>query len=149
MKTTQKHAPITVGPMQNHMDYGLTMYYGLVISHRHPQHSCSYQPLHTALPDLTCCYSQALDVNMPCPLSQVLAGSSAHSKDLRMICELQYRYSTLSLRSLPSTSSTSVLSIVFKGMKALLQACSQKKPITRAIIGPLAYAVEEGGGSSE
>lgn len=135
--------------MQNHMDYGLTMYYGLVISHRHPQHSCSYQPLHTALPDLTCCYSQALDVNMPCPLSQVLAGSSAHSKDLRMICELQYRYSTLSLRSLPSTSSTSVLSIVFKGMKALLQACSQKKPITRAIIGPLAYADEEGGGSSE
>ena len=94
-------------------------------------------------------YSQALDVNMPCPLSQVLAGSSAHSKDLRMICELQYRYSTLSLRSLPSTSSTSVLSIVFKGMKALLQACSQKKPITRAIIVPLAYAVEEGGGSSE
>jgi hypothetical protein len=34
-------------------------------------------------------------------------------------------------------------------MKAFLQASSQKKPITRAIIGPLAYAEEEGGGSSE
>jgi hypothetical protein len=48
-----------------------------------------------------------------------------------------------------STSSTSVLSKVFKGMKALLEASSQKKPITRAIRGPLAYAVKKGGGSSE
>jgi hypothetical protein len=66
-----------------------------------------------------------------------------------MICEVKYRYSSFSLRSKPSTSSTSVLSKVFREMKAHLQASSQKKPKTRAIIGPLAYADEEEGGSSE
>ena len=149
MKTTQRTCPDYSGT--NAKPHGLWAYHVLWACHISQAPSTLL-----LLPTSSHCPSRShllllsgLGVNMPCPLSHVLAGSSAHSKDLRMICELQYRYSTLSLRSLPSTSSTSVLSIVFKGMKALLQACSQKKPITRAIIVPLAYAVEEGGGSSE